>query len=200
MFIVLADAELELVPERMRDDKEVRDLLKRMGKETAILDNYLMRDSIKRHFPNEVRRIGFPDIAYEFVRINEESPLNDSIDLEYAIHTKNNTIIEKSDFGNFGAGYPEFVERVERILIEREKRTSLMDYLESKGIIGSAAVLHPRGNPGLVITDQSNLIIGGFPNGDFVSNMGSLRKFSIHEREITVPGVLELIHFRLFQP
>lgn len=197
MLIILADAELELLPEQIREDREAPG---RIGKDTTLLDNHLFRDSIRRHFPEEVDRIGFPHISYSFVRMNEDSVLRDSIGLDYVIHTKHDIIIESADLRGIGPSYPEFSERVGRILVDNERRMSLLEYLDSRDIRGNTVVLHPQGNPALVVNEQLNFIIGGFPTGDFRSDLGNLRKFSIHEREITVPGALELLHFRLFRP
>jgi rRNA pseudouridine-1189 N-methylase Emg1 (Nep1/Mra1 family) len=199
MYFILADSELELIPEELKGDEDVRRFLRTYGKETALLDNHLMAASIRKHYPGLVNRIGFPHIAYAFSRLNEETVLNERMKIEYAIHTKNNVIIERSELRNVGAGYIEFVERVETLLQSNIRRMSLKDYVDSKGVPGNTVVLHPKGVSGLVINDQLNYVIGGFPEGDFKSDLGNLRKFSIHEREITVPAVLELLHFRLFQ-
>jgi rRNA pseudouridine-1189 N-methylase Emg1 (Nep1/Mra1 family) len=64
--------------------------------------------------------------------------------------------------------------------------------------MANTVVLHPKGDPGLVPDDKTNYIIGGFSEGDFRSDLGSLKKFSIYDKEITVPAALELLHFRLF--
>ena len=60
MRIILADAELELVPDGLKDDVEVKDFLKKLGKENALLDNHLMRHAIRKHFPDQAERVGFP--------------------------------------------------------------------------------------------------------------------------------------------
>ncbi len=199
MLIILADAELELIPEHIKSDREAAVLLKRLGKEDAILDNALLRGTVKKYYPGDVNRIGFPHIAYSFVRLSEETVLGESMNIDYAIHTKHDRIIERSSLGNTGPGYSEFIERVEEILAKKGKKVTLLEYLEQKGITGNTAVLHPSGGDGLVVNGQLNYVIGGFPEGDFRTDLGNLRRFSIHDKEITVPAVLELLHFRLFQ-
>ncbi len=198
MIIILADSELELVPDFMKDEEDVKHILRREGKADILLDDAVMRKSIQKFFPQEAGRIGFPYIAYMFFRLNEETLLNDRIDLDYAIHTKNHTIIERKDFRNCGLSYCEFAAFVEERLRRGKGSKGLIGYLEEKGILGHTAVLHPKGRREIVVNDQANFIIGGFPNGDFRSNLENLRKFSLYEREITVPAVLELLHFRLF--
>ena len=199
MLLVLADAELELVPELLKEEEEVRKVLKRIGKDNTLLDNYLMGNSIRKKLPNEAGRIGFPHIAYSFVRLNEESTINDSLKVQYAIHTKQNVIIEQDDFRNVGPGYPDFTDKVEEILSGRPKSMTLLEYLEGNGILGNTAVLHPKGSTGLVVNGELNYVIGGFPEGEFNSNLGNMRKFTIYEHEVTVPAILELLHFRLFR-
>jgi rRNA pseudouridine-1189 N-methylase Emg1 (Nep1/Mra1 family) len=199
MYIILADAELELTPELLKGDVEVQNVLKGLGKENKLLDNYLMNAAINRHLKSQAKRIGFPSIAYFFYRMNEESVLNESTRLEYAIHTKQNVIIEKGDLKGTGASYVEFTERVEKILESKPRKMKLVDYLDSKDITGNTVVLHPRGSIGLVMNNELNYIIGGFPTGDFSSDLTGLRKFAIYDKEITVPAVLELLHFKLFR-
>ncbi|MFG1446499.1 MAG: hypothetical protein AAE975_04940 [Thermoplasmatales archaeon] len=199
MFIILADAELELVPEEMKGEDEIRSILKATGKENTLLDNSKMRSSIAKHYPKYINRMGFPHIAYIFTRLNEESILNETIKLDYAIHTKHDVIIEKDDLAGIGAGYTEFAERVEMLLQKKTVKRKLVEYVEEIGTPGNTAVLHPNGKSGLVVNDQFNYIIGGFPEGDFRSNLLTLRKFAIHDKEITVPSVLELLHFKLFE-
>ncbi len=199
MLIILADAELELIPESIKRDGKVATLLKRLGKEDSILDNALLRSVIEKYYPGDVNRMGFPHIAYSFVRLNEDTVLRETMKIDYAIHTKHDRIIESSTLGNIGPGYAEFVERVEEILSKRGKRVTLLEYLEQRGITGNTAVLHPTGNKGLVFNGQLNYVIGGFPEGDFRTDLGSLRRFSIHDGELTVPAVLELLHFKLYQ-
>jgi rRNA small subunit pseudouridine methyltransferase Nep1 len=199
MHIILADSELELIPDALKADNEIRDMQKRRGKEDILLDNYLMRTSIRRHLPGRVDRVGFPSIAYAFFRMNEESVLKDTLKLEYAIHTKQGIILERRDLEGIGASYSEFVERVEDILTGSHRTMKLVDYLENLDIAGNTVVLHPKGRKDLVMNDQLSYVIGGFPEGDFISDLSGLRKFSIYEKEITVPAVLELLHFRLFQ-
>lgn len=199
MLIVLADAELELIPDLMRADEEILCLKSEKGDLDILLDNALMKKSIQKHFPKETERMGFPHIAYLFARMNEESLINDTYPLDYSIHTKHNLIIERGDISGIGAGYTEFKARVEELLVKKEKRMALSDYLESRDILANTVVLHPKGRRDVITNDQLNFIIGGFPEGDFKSNLGNLRKLSIHDREVTVPGALELLHFRLFQ-
>jgi|GEM_PF-930334 rRNA small subunit pseudouridine methyltransferase Nep1 len=201
MLILLADAELELVPEQLWNEEDVIREAKSKGKEPSrmILDNHSMRNAIRRMFPGKEGRIGFPQIAYLFHIMNKETVLNGHIEVDYAIHTKHNVIIEKSDLIEGEGGYESFIEIIERMLWERSKTATVMDYLDQKGIAGNTVVLHPQGRSGLLPTAQSNYVIGGFPQGDFVSDLGKMRRFSIYEEEITVPGVLELLHFRIFK-
>ncbi|MGC8561962.1 MAG: hypothetical protein ACP5NO_02020 [Thermoplasmata archaeon] len=198
MFIILADAELELVPDELKSEGEIRSILKEYGKENVLLDNSRMRTSIAKHFPGSVNRIGFPHIAYVFATLNNESVLNETVKMNYAIHTKHNVIIERSDIEGIGAGYTEFAERMEMILQKNPKRKKLVEYIEEIGTPGNTVVLHPNGKSGLVVNDQFNYVIGGFPEGDYRSDLGNLKKFSLHDNEITVPGILELLHFKLF--
>lgn len=199
MLIILADAEVELIPEVMREDAEIKEKLKSEGKTEILLDSSTMEKAIEKFFPLEAGRIGFPYIAYMFYRMNEETLLKDRTELEYVIHTKNGIILEMEEFKDCGIGYQNFKDVLEEKLVKNRKRISLLQYLDSRTMTGHTVVLHPLGRKDVVINDQLNFIIGGFPNGDFRSDLGNIRKFSIYDREVTVPAVLELLHFRIFQ-
>ncbi|MGC8645806.1 MAG: hypothetical protein ACP5UO_06090 [Thermoplasmata archaeon] len=198
MIILLADAELELVPPAMLRDKEVQDVLRREGKENVLLDNHVMKESILRHFPERAGRIGFPDIAYMFWRMNRETVLQEKKEIEYAIHTKWNVIIETRDLEGIDPSYMAFKERVEELLSNPRRESPLLGYLRSKGVLENTMVLHPLGQEGIPISSNSNYVIGGFPEGDFISDLGNMKKVSLHREEITVPSVIEILHFRLF--
>lgn len=199
MFILLADSELELVPEEMQVEACVRGAALSRGKDASemLLDNYLMREAILKHNPLQLNRIGFPHISYLFHVLNSESILSGSIHLEYAIHTKNNIVIEGEELRQARKGFDQFRDVVEKLLAGESKKSSLIDYLDRKGALDNSVVLHPNGGTGLITTDRLNYIIGGFPQGDFISDLGPLRLFSLYQNEITVPAVVELLHSKL---
>ncbi|MEM4212741.1 MAG: hypothetical protein QXO63_00285 [Thermoplasmatales archaeon] len=197
-MIILADAELELVPDEILNEDDVKSIVEKEGRKNILLENCKMRRSIEKFFPKSSNRIGFPDIAYMFYRMNEESAVMREMNIGYAIHTKMNIVIEDKDLRGIGPSYFEFKERVEEILSENHKKISLMEYLKSKGIEKNTVVLHPKGRRPLPRKTGISYVIGGFPQGDFVSNISYLDLFSIHEEELTVPAVLELLHFNLF--
>ncbi|MEM0138838.1 MAG: hypothetical protein QW100_03835 [Thermoplasmatales archaeon] len=197
-MIILADAEIELVPDEILNEEDVKSIVNKEGKKNILLENYRMRRSIEKFFPQSSGRVGFPDIAYMFYRMNEESAMMREMNIEYAIHTKMNVVIEDKDLRGIGSSYFEFKERVEDILSGSHRKIALMDYLKSRGIERSTVVLHPNGRSPLPRKTGISYVIGGFPQGDFVSNISDLDSFSIHEEELTVPAVLELLHFNLF--
>ncbi|MEM0141553.1 MAG: hypothetical protein QXN66_05930 [Thermoplasmatales archaeon] len=199
MMIILADAELELVPNQMLVEEDVKKVLEREGKENVLLDNYEMRRAISKHFPQKVNRIGFPDIAYMFWRLSAESTISKAMNIGYAIHTKFNVIIEQNDLMGIGPSYAEFKERVEKILLGTHRKEKIIDYLRSKGILDNVVVLHPKGKDNLQYSVNLNYVIGGFPEGDFSSDLRGLPKSSIYDRELTVPAVVELLHFGIFR-
>jgi len=198
MIVLLADAELELLPDVMLQELEIQDILRRLGKDNILLDNHSMKKYISKYFPGNLRRMGFPDIAYMFWRMNEESVLRDVMNINYAIHTKWNIIIEREDLLGIEPSYLAFKERVEEILSRPRKKSSALEYLKSKGKIENTVVLHPRGEECLPISGDMNYVIGGFPEGDFISEFIDIRKLRLHRDELTVPAVLEILHFRLF--
>lgn len=205
LTIVIADAELETIPLEMRDDYSIRKLAKERKKKVGdmILDSNFMHAAIERYFPGESRRRGRPDIIHIFLLTALESILNKTGNLRVMIHTRNNLLIEVSPDSRLPRAYNRFIGLFEKLFSEgeivAEGKTLLSirkEFLETllRELGGRVIVLAP----GTRVQDISSLIhepeditvvIGGFSEGDYRTNLNSFEKFSIFDQELTIWSV-----------
>lgn len=194
MKFLLADTELQLIPPEMQRDRGIIKLCEDEGKDPAhcLLNYSLHREFIEHYYPHKSNRIGKLHIPYLFVRMNEESMLNSQHKMDYAIHTKEGFILERKDLAKF-TSYEDFISGVEKLLLDEKRRRDINDYIDEQGY-KNVVVLHPAGIRVNEIPMDSIFIIGGFAEGDYLSNLSRFRKVQLFSRELTVPAVLEIIH------
>lgn len=197
MKFLLADTEIELIPPLMHSENLVVESCKRKGKspQNCILDYFEFPNLIKKYFPEKEKRMARLYIPYFFARLNEESVVGNYLPVDYAVHTKNNIIIERDEIGDI-VDYDSFKNELENKLNNPRRISHLNDYLstwEDREI----AVLHPRGRRIKRFNRESILIIGGFAEGDYLSDLKNFNKVSVYDKELTVPATLELVHSML---
>lgn len=213
LTILLVDTELELIPSKMTDDYAIRIHAKKRKKpaEKIILDSNFMHSAIERFFPGESNRRGRPDILYHFLVVTMESILNKEGKLRIWVHTRNNRIIEIAPDVRLPKSYNRFVGLMEDLFDKGEIRANdkmllklhsgdLKTLMELSGS-GSVKILSPTGERSSILSlldpgESSNtVIIGGFSEGDFTSDVYSLGKsYSIYPSELTIWSVaMELI-------
>lgn len=213
LTILLVDAELELIPQEMVDDYSIRIHSKKRKKtpQKIILDSNYMHSAIDRYFPGESNRRGRPDILYHFLTVTMESILNKTGNLRVWIHTRSDIIIEISPEIRLPKSYNRFVGLMEDLFDKNEIRTgdsTLLkihegDVTELLRLSGAEKpiVLSPKGKDVSVTTLLENseynpcVIIGGFSEGDFRSDVYSLGEpYSIFQEELTIWSVaMEII-------
>jgi len=175
MKIILADSELELVSDFTKRNKifvdNGDDILER-GKHKFIA------------LAKDYQRAGRPDIPYVF-----HSILSNYIKkgIEYTIHTRNNKIISWQDL--MGAEtFQEFKERV-KPLLRSSREMSLKDLVKT----GKKPIVLSQYGHMKEISYLKNfdlIVMGGFPEGDYISDLSVMEKVSISSEELTVPDVL----------
>ena len=175
MKIIIADAELELISEFTKRNhifvNEEEDILER-GKHRFIL------------LGKDASRAGRPDIAYVAHTILSNYTKQG---MEYIIHTRNNKIITWQDLSG-AETYHEFKERVISIL-KLQREVKLKDLIPP----GKRSILlsqYGRTRDLNYLKSFDIIVIGGFPEGDYISELPPIEKVSISERELTVPDVL----------
>ncbi|MGP6207376.1 16S rRNA methyltransferase [Cuniculiplasma sp. SKW3] len=198
----IIDAELELVPESMWEDYQIRKVAKNLGKKynEMLLDSNYMHGAIERHFPGMSNRMGRPDIFHTFLNVTQDSILNKKGELRINIHTKNDKIIRISPETRIPKSYNRFAGLFEKLLskgnlVSPDGKTliSIEDGKFHRLLRGDGTdlLLSPKGRMAkigdVIKSGNLNVIIGGFSEGDFISPIyDELDSVSIFEEELTI--------------
>ncbi len=208
LTLVVVDAELELIPPEMLDDHSIRIQAKKRKKpaKKMILDSNFMHGAIERAFPGESTRRGRPDIIFHLLQVALESILNRRGHLAVVIHTRNDIIITINPRIRLPKSYNRFVGLMEDLfdkgVISGQDdvllKTEAGDWRHALSLgSGQRILLSPKGvnskirdifqgSPG----DDRTVIIGGFSQGDFLSDVYSLGSgISIYPEELTIWSV-----------
>lgn len=204
LTILLVDAELELIPKEMWDDHSIIKLAKLRKKPVReiILDSNYMHTAIDRYYNGGSRRMGRPDIIYNFLQVCMESILNKKGELKIYIHTKGDKIISFNPEIKLPKSYNRFIGLIEDLYKKKEIKSegkTLMKIsdgtfqdLLGTAVTGNLSVLSPTGNPTLVSNlfagySEQTVIIGGFSEGDYSSDVySSAKAYRIFDEELTI--------------
>ncbi len=208
--LILADAELETIPENMRNDYTIKKMASKFHKDPSlmILDSNYMHTSIDKYFPGKSTRRGRPDIVYIFLQMAMESILNKNGLLEIYVHTRNNLVISINPQVNLPKSYNRFIGLMEDLFKKKVisnndkvllsiKSQNLIDFLES--LDGESILMSPKGKEtsihDIVQKRDINVIIGGFSEGDFLTDLYKyFESYSIFGQELTIWSVgMEII-------
>lgn len=201
LTLVLADAELELVPQALVGHPAIRTSAKRRGRSpaTILLDSSLHHPAL-RNFPEGERR-GRPDIVHLFSLLCLDSVLNAQGQLRTIIHTRNDDVIRLAPQTRIPKNYPRFVGLVEDLfqkgavpedkpLLTLERGVSLERLLaESPSPKWAFSESGERINLWkelAALEGDLTAVVGGFPHGDFRSPVARLcdRAVSIHDEPL----------------
>ncbi len=195
--LVLADAELEVVPPPLQGHPAVRTSAKKRGRSPAaiLLDSSLHHPALKK-FPEGERR-GRPDIAHLFVLLSLDSVLNAQRQLRTIVHTRNDDVLRFDPATRIPKNYPRFVGLMEDLfakgavpegnpLITLERGVSLEKLLA--GLPSPRWAFAEDGEPIQLWPELAALrgdltaVVGGFPHGGFRSPVAQVcdRVVSIH--------------------
>jgi len=173
MHLVIADSELEMIPDEIRNHPSVR-----MG-HNRILDSSLHHSAMEK-IPDGRRR-GRPDIVHITLLIASESILNREGKLRIYIHTRNNEVIYIKPETRIIKNYNRFKGLMHQLFehgkvppkgeklmeIKKEDLDTLIKKLPGKKILFSEE--GKRKEIREVMERDAVCIIGGFPHGDFIS-------------------------------
>lgn len=207
LTLIIADAELEIIPEEMHGDLAVRKYAKGKKKPVGeiILDSNYMHTSIDRYFPGESTRRGRPDIIHILLQVAMESILNKEGKLKVYIHTRNDLCITVSPEVRLPKSYNRFVGLVESLYKKREISSGGKSLLKLEE--GKISEFLPKVSKGKLIvfspdgekkkmreiinsSEDYTAIIGGFSEGDFISDIYPLASaYSIFPEELTIWSV-----------
>lgn len=197
LTLVLADSELEVVPDSIAGHPAVRTSARKRGRSptTILLDSSLHHPALRK-FPEGERR-GRPDIAHLFLLLCLDSVLNAQGQLRTLIHTRNDDVIRVAPETRIPKNYVRFVGLLEDLfqkgavpeekpLLTVERGVSLGNLLA--GLPAPKWVFREGAETVNLWQEFANLegdlvgVIGGFPHGDFRSPVAELcdRVVSIH--------------------
>lgn len=201
LTLILADAELELVPQALVGHPSVRTSAMRRGRSPAavLLDSSLHHPALRK-YPEGERR-GRPDIAHLFVLLCLDSVLNARRQLTTIVHTRNDDVIRLAPETRIPKNYPRFVGLMEDLfqkgaVPEGQPLITLERGISLEKLLGTCPA--PRwafsesGEHLNLWTEFANLegdltgVVGGFPHGEFRSPVAKLcdRVVSIHEEPL----------------
>jgi rRNA small subunit pseudouridine methyltransferase Nep1 len=202
--IIIADAELELVPKELWSFPDAVSYSKRRTKKLSevLLDSNYMHRAIESVFPGESTRRGRPDIIHTLLLSCQESILNKAGMLRIFVHTRDNKVIIVNwqtriprSFNRF-AGLIEdlfnkkIIQNNDLILLEMIDST-IREFIASRGL-RNIRIFSPDDRISSISDavgsqDETTLIIGGFSEGKFRSNLNGLgNRYSIYPEELTI--------------
>lgn len=205
LTLLLADAELEVVPPKLTGHQQVVQSAKRNGvlASKMLLDSSLHYAAL-RNVPEGERR-GRPDLAHFFLLTVLESIPNRLGQVRVLVHTRHDALIRVLPTTRLIRNFNRFCGLIQQLfetgevgkpdpLLKLEPRRGLpgiLDELKPDRII----VLHPEGEaraPSALFTEGDRdrhvvCIIGGFPSGDYRSALPpSAERVSIFPEALTV--------------
>ena len=206
LHLVIADAELELVPKAMADHPAVVNYAKRRGKRPGeVLLDGTYHHAVLRKLPDGERR-GRPDIVHLCLLNALESIASKEGLLRVYVHTRNDEVIHIKPETRLPRNYNRFVGLMESLFkrgavpkglellrLERKSLEELVEEIGSDGIF----VMHERGHfvkpreLGRTLAELENpvVIIGGFPHGDFRSEVSG-RRVSVYQKPLVAWAVV----------
>lgn len=198
MNLIIADAELELVPKELAGHPQVAARARARGKpaEKTLLDSSFHYKALWK----ETRR-GRPDIVHLCLLLAQDSLANHRGGLSVYVHTRDNKVIELSPKTRLPRNYDRFVGLMEQLLFEGQVPPEGEPLLKVKKMTleGLVKKLGKR----VVVFDEKGkekpleklklknktVIIGGFPSGDFLSEVKGQR-VSLGEEQLCAWSVV----------
>jgi rRNA small subunit pseudouridine methyltransferase Nep1 len=191
LHLILADSELEQVPREIASHRVIQRLAHRRGRRpTELLLNSSLHFPAMRNLPDAHRR-GRPDIVHMCLLLALDTPLNREGLLRTYVHTRHNKLISVDPSARLPKMYYRFEGLIEHLFLTgRAPPENPLLRLEDS----SLAVLLERLKPKKVLTfsergrlklmnevfcglskeDDVCAIVGGFPHGDFLSDVEGL--------------------------
>ena len=197
LTVVIAETELELVPVSICDHPVIKKSARKRGKncEDMLLDSNFHHTAMRKL--EDSKRRGRPDILHIILLCALESVLNRQGNLTTYIHTRNDEIISVNPETRIPRSYNRFCGLMEQLLqngvvedfFHLEKKP-LQEFLEN--LPDEKIVLHREGD-NLILEEDLVCIVGGFPHGDFMTELKYPRYKIADERLPAWTVVCELV-------
>jgi rRNA small subunit pseudouridine methyltransferase Nep1 len=196
-FFILADSELELVPQEIVNERCILNNARARGKapEKILLDASHHHPAFGK-LPDSERR-GRPDIVHFFLMLCIDSDLSVEGKLRVFVHTRNNDVIAVNPETRLPPHYPRFVGLIESLYEQRvvpsrenallELRNGVtLDALVSALKPDEVVVMTPSGEAvqlpekfASIKGERVVVIIGGFSKGEFRSDLSKIKHTKI---------------------
>ena len=214
LHLILADSELETVPREIANHRVIKWSARRLGRRpTEILLNSSLHYPAMRRLPDGDRR-GRPDIVHICLLLALDTPLNREGLLRTYVHTRQNKIITVDPSTRLPRMFNRFTGLIEHLFLtgeappekpllhlENASLAELIGRIEPKKVISFSQRGQMRHYKELFSNvskeDEACVIIGGFPHGDFLSNVTELSNelVSIDSEPLRAPTVLMRVIF-----
>ncbi len=183
LSLIIAEASLELIPKELQHHNSVTSHSKKLGKSPSeiLLDNSWHYGAMKG-IKNEIKR-GRPDLVHISLLEACSIPLYFQKKISVFVHTIENKVIFIGEDVHLPKSYHRFAGLIEKLysekIIEAEGKklleikdksfTELLGIINPKRIIGlsSQGVLSSSEDVAKKLTDDTCLVVGGFPKGHF---------------------------------
>jgi len=191
LHLILADSELEQVPREIANHRVIQQLARRRGRRpTELLLNSSLHFPAMRKLPDADRR-GRPDIVHICLLLALDTPLNREGLLQTYVHTRHNKLITVDPSARLPRMFYRFEGLIERLFLtgvappenpllrlENASLAGLLERLNPKKIVafsdrGERKLMNEVFS-GLSKEEDVCVIVGGFPHGDFLSDVEKL--------------------------
>ena len=209
LHLILADSELEQVPREISTHRAIQRLARRRGRRpTELILNSSLHFPAMRGLPDGDRR-GRPDIVHICLLLALDTPLNRERLLRTYVHTRHNKLITIDPSARLPRAFYRFEGLMEHLFLTGEappenpllrledaSLAALLERLKPK----KTMTFSERGKGKLCREvfgelskeDDVCAIVGGFPRGDFLSNVDELSDelISIDPEPLRAPTVI----------
>ncbi|ASJ06875.1 16S rRNA methyltransferase [Thermococcus pacificus] len=218
LHLVIAEAEIELVPEPIRDHPAVVNYARKRGKrpDEVLLDSTYHHAALKKLTDGERR--GRPDIVHICLLNALESIANKEGKLRVYVHTRNDEVIYIKPETRIPRNYNRFVGLMESLFknrvvpkdlgllrMEEKSLEALIKEINPDGVF----VMHEKGTftkpvdfgKRLASLENPAVIVGGFPHGEFKGKILG-EKISIYKASLMAWTVVNetIINFEHWVP
>jgi rRNA small subunit pseudouridine methyltransferase Nep1 len=183
LSLVIAEASLELVPRELYNHNAITSYCRKMGKRPSevLLDNSWHFGAMK-NLKNEIKR-GRPDLVHFCLLEACTIPLYQEDEVSVYVHTIDDKVIIVGERVRFPKSYHRFAGIMEQLFANRVIESDgqklfelknmnfseLIDAIEPDQVIGlsSEGKKSSYSQAAKACTDETCLVIGGFPKGEF---------------------------------
>lgn len=183
LSLIIADSSLEVIPKELYSHKSVKSYCKKMGKRPSqvLLDNS-WHFAAMRGIKDEIKR-GRPDIVHFCLLEATTIPLYEQDMIKIFVHTIDDKVISFGKGVRLPKSYHRFVGLVEKLYNEKlikddDKKllglenmtfSQLVDKIKPDKVVGLSTEGEPSSYEDVAksLTDNSCLVVGGFPKGHF---------------------------------